>query len=87
MLGRPRIAGQMKPEDVLETLEASGVAPDALNAIGKRIIAVESVSVADLAATGLSGSRIIAVRRALAKPSNTTVRGGRDFAVTDFLKG
>ena len=58
-------ACQMDPVAVLEALEASGYSPDALEAVGRRIIGVEGVAVDDLAAAGLSGRDIVAVRRAL----------------------
>ena len=56
---------QMSTVAVLETLEAMGQDADALETIGRRIIAADTVSVAELAAAGLSGRDIIAVRRAL----------------------
>ena len=55
----------MNPVAVLEALVAFGCAPEALDAVGRNIIALEVVSVQDLVAVGLSGQDIIAVRRAL----------------------
>ena len=55
----------MDPVAVLDVLEAAGYAPDALEAVGQRIIGAEVVCVDDLAAAGLSGGDVIAVRRAL----------------------
>ena len=55
----------MDPVAVLDVLEAAGYAPDALEAVGQRIIGAEVVSVDDLVAAGLSGGDVVAVRRAL----------------------
>ena len=63
----------MNPVTVIEALHAAGICTDKLEAIGERIIAVESVSVADLAMAGLAGRDIIAVRRALAAPVSPQV--------------
>ena len=57
--------GQMDPVAVLDVLEAAGYTPDALETVGQHIIGAEVVGVADLAAAGLSGGDVIAVRRAL----------------------
>ena len=55
----------MDPVAVLEALEAVGYTPDALEAVGRRIIFAEVVGVDDLVAAGLSGGSVVAVRRAL----------------------
>ena len=55
----------MHPVAVLEALEELGYPADALEAIGQRIFAMDSVTVAELAAAGLAGRDIIAVRRAM----------------------
>ena len=62
---------QMHPVAVLEVLETMGFNPHALEAVGQAIVAVDTVDVAGLAAAGLSGRDIIAVRRAL----DLSVRG------------
>ena len=50
---------------MLEALEAVGYTPDALEALGQRIIGAKVVGVDDLVAAGLSGGDIVAVRSAL----------------------
>ena len=69
----------MNPVAVLESLDAMGYAPAALDTVGRNIIALEVVSVHDLVAVGLSGQDIIAVRRAL-DPS--VGASGASFAMT-----
>ena len=59
------LRGQMDPVAVLRALEALGYSSDALEAVGQRIISEEVVGVDELAAAGLCGSDIVAVRRAL----------------------
>ena len=61
----PFVGAQMDPVAVLEALEAVGYTPDALEAVGQRIIGAEVVGVDDLVAAGLSGGDVVAVRRAL----------------------
>ena len=61
----PFVVAQMDPVAVLEALEAVGYTPDALEAVGRRIICAEVVGVDDLVAAGLSGGSVVAVRRAL----------------------